>query len=500
MNTHADKTQENKNQSLANETSHKQNGSKSTFQFVDNRPEAIAQRKLQEITNNSPQAMQLRACQEMANNSPQAKQAAQLQTMADNHSSQQQQTIQKKENNTGLPDNLKIGMENLSGMSLDDVKVHRNSDKPAQLNAHAYAQGSEIHVASGQEKHLPHEAWHVVQQKQGRVQPTRQMKGKVNINDDVGLEKEADIMGAKAINMSSENSIQKKHIPFASNNLPYQLNKEKALWALGGAVVTGLGSYLLSMYNERQARLRQEEIIADFDTAIADAGYIDNAQVRENTFIRIALTQGIEADTAKDLFNESGAAVKDVVTGFDVAGDRKPSVKSAIEYLKNNEGATAFYVEVDIRNLGGLNSVLGHSGADELFREMTDASAVEANGLKSGKVKVASFRHGGDEFSFLVVAEDGSVNGGNVQSAMDDAARNILILTQSTRISKYNDAPDEPYKAENIIADIEHPKHKGEEAYYGTGVIYGIGQILGTDDNVNQSISTADLQVEAKKK
>ncbi len=134
----------------------------------------------------------------MANNSPQVKQAAQLQAMADNSSYQKQQPIQKKENNTGLPDNLKTGMENLSGMSLDDVKVHRNSDKPAQLQAHAYAQGTDIHLGPGQEKHLPHEAWHVVQQKQGRVKPTMQMKGKVNINDDAGLEKEADVMGAKA--------------------------------------------------------------------------------------------------------------------------------------------------------------------------------------------------------------------------------------------------------------------------------------------------------------
>ena len=70
--------------------------------------------------------------------------------------------LQRKANNTGLPDNLKSGIENLSGHSMDDVKVHYNSNKPAQLQAHAYAQGTDIHIASGQEKHLPHEAWHVV--------------------------------------------------------------------------------------------------------------------------------------------------------------------------------------------------------------------------------------------------------------------------------------------------------------------------------------------------
>src|SRR5690606_2994375 len=113
--------------------------------------------------------------------------------------------VQRVENNTGLPDQLKSGVENLSGYSLDDVNVHYNSAKPAQLNAHAYAQGTDIHIGPGQEQHLPHEAWHVVQQKQGRVKPTKQLKGKVNINDDSGLEKEADVMGAKALQMKSEN-------------------------------------------------------------------------------------------------------------------------------------------------------------------------------------------------------------------------------------------------------------------------------------------------------
>ena len=122
-----------------------------------------------------------------------------LQEKADSSNKVKQlQSTESKMNSTGLPDNLKTGVENLSGYSLDDVKVHRNSDKPAQLQAHAYAQGTDIHLGPGQEKHLPHEAWHVVQQKQGRVKPTMQMKEKVNINDDSVLEKEADVMGEKA--------------------------------------------------------------------------------------------------------------------------------------------------------------------------------------------------------------------------------------------------------------------------------------------------------------
>jgi len=116
------------------------------------------------------------------------------------------QPFQLKANKTGLPDNLKSGIESLSGISMDDVNVHYNSDKPFQLQALAYAQGTDIHVAPGQERHLPHEAWHVVQQKQGRVQATMQMKSGVNVNDDAGLEREADTMGRQALQNGGGNS------------------------------------------------------------------------------------------------------------------------------------------------------------------------------------------------------------------------------------------------------------------------------------------------------
>ena len=102
-------------------------------------------------------------------------------------------------NPNGLPPSLRAGIESLSGMDMGGVTVHRNSARPAQLNALAYAQGNEIHLGPGHDKHLPHEAWHVVQQKQGRVRPTLQLKGGVGISTDAGLEKEADVMGAKAL-------------------------------------------------------------------------------------------------------------------------------------------------------------------------------------------------------------------------------------------------------------------------------------------------------------
>jgi len=103
----------------------------------------------------------------------------------------------QQEQVTGLPDTLKASIEKLSGIAMDDVKVHYNSSKPAQMKALAYTQGTDIYLAPGQEKHLPHEAWHVVQQKKGRVEPTLQTKG-VGVNDNPSLEQEATVMGQKA--------------------------------------------------------------------------------------------------------------------------------------------------------------------------------------------------------------------------------------------------------------------------------------------------------------
>lgn len=194
MKTSAEKAQDNRGHAAAARARNEQNQTPASG-FVDNRAEAIQMKMLMQIPDNSARIQYL----------------AQLKRMANEHAAKQEPPVQKTPNHTGLPDNLKSGIENLSGYSMDDVKVHYNSEKPAQLQALAYTQGTDIHVAPGQEQHLPHEAWHVVQQKEGRVKPTLQLKDGVNVNDDAGLEKEADDMGAEALLMKMQNN-NSRHI------------------------------------------------------------------------------------------------------------------------------------------------------------------------------------------------------------------------------------------------------------------------------------------------
>ncbi|MBC3920859.1 DUF4135 domain-containing protein [Undibacterium sp. CY18W] len=214
-------------------------------QFADQRQQTRQLKAYSHMMQNSPRATQLRAMQHLMNQAVLQKAEGEelLQEKSVDHSTTQlagQSTAQP--NNTGLPNQLKAGIESLSGMSMDHVRVNYNSDKPAQLNAHAYAQGSEIHVAPGQERHVPHEAWHVVQQAQGRVRPTMQMKLGVPVNDDAGLETEADVMGAKALGVGTAISgkvVQNKGVgnqrtaapdysaasAYSSVVMPYQLMK-----------------------------------------------------------------------------------------------------------------------------------------------------------------------------------------------------------------------------------------------------------------------------------
>ena len=90
----------------------------------------------------------------------------------------------KSENKSQKIDkNLKSGVENLSGLNLDDVKIHYNSEKPTQIQFEKDIQGRDIHLAPGQEKHLSNH---------------NRIISNLSINNDSALEHEADILGKKS--------------------------------------------------------------------------------------------------------------------------------------------------------------------------------------------------------------------------------------------------------------------------------------------------------------
>lgn len=106
----------------------------------------------------------------------------------------QQKTEQPKQqgiNQTGIPTQRKLELERRSGLSFDDLRVYYNSEKPAKINALAYAEGTRVYMGPGQEGHLEHELQHVVQQKQGIVRQTTRING-LPVNDEPALETAAE--------------------------------------------------------------------------------------------------------------------------------------------------------------------------------------------------------------------------------------------------------------------------------------------------------------------
>jgi hypothetical protein len=103
-----------------------------------------------------------------------------------------------------MPEEVRGKMESAFGVDLSPVRIHEGSHVQA-AEALAYTQGTDIHFAPGQyqprsqrgQELLGHELTHVVQQAQGRVRATTQAKG-MGVNDDAGLEREADEMGVSA--------------------------------------------------------------------------------------------------------------------------------------------------------------------------------------------------------------------------------------------------------------------------------------------------------------
>jgi hypothetical protein len=152
MRTLNDKSQDNKTESVANSNANKNNNNEDGY-AQDNSPETL---KMQE--------------------------------WVDKVDSSEAKT---KKNNTGVPDALLHKMEQLSGLDLSEVKVYYNSEKPAEINAEAYAEGTNIYLGPGKKDLLEHELWHVVQQLQGRVKGDTEIDGK-KVNTSKSKEDEAD--------------------------------------------------------------------------------------------------------------------------------------------------------------------------------------------------------------------------------------------------------------------------------------------------------------------
>jgi hypothetical protein len=270
-----------------------------------------------------------------------------------------------------LPEPLRAGMHALSGVDLEQVRVHYNSSRPAQLQAAAYAQGNEIHLGPGQEQHLAHEAWHLVQQRQGRVKPTSQAAG-VAINDDTGLEREADQMGARAAQM--------KPLPHATTARPFadsprQATQRKAMDRLqppAGGPVAQLGKGDGKKNNDKpkpqvsakEARKRRQQS-ADDRAANNAAKYSRDSVKSQEKHLTVKevkeINKNIKGHGSQPGGNKQNAATTKSQAEAKQATDKKIAEKKAQEQARKNKQTEEWRKNFhdDKKDRGGAGGGLG---------------------------------------------------------------------------------------------------------------------------------------------
>ena len=176
-----------------------------------------------------------------------------------------------------------------------------------------------------------------------------------------------------------------------------------------------------------------------------------------------------QAGALRQLQQTAQRLATDAVTGLASRGGLTATLEDVIRFLPSSD-EQAFFVSADIKNLGGLNGSLGTSAADRHFRAMTDLFQQQLRAALGG-ARVIGYRLGGDEFGAIVV---GHVDGGRVKSAVAAADAAVRAYVQSARDKELATGK------ELRLADVEHPKHRGDAAYRGTGVVFADIQILPT--------------------
>ena len=163
------------------------------------------------------------------------------------------------------------------------------------------------------------------------------------------------------------------------------------------------------------------------------------------------IATGITKDQIEAM-REYGLMARDNVTGYFEGRSgrgRYWTVESAIRHV-HETGEQAHYVEMDLRNLGGLNAAIGHSKANEVFGAI---AAVVRSELSSISSEAAFFRHGGDELCAILV------------NGTTRAARSAFRRTDR-RVAKL--------AKEYGVDDIPHPKYRDDPDRRGVGMAFGL--------------------------
>ena len=210
--------------------------------------------------------------------------------------------------------------------------------------------------------------------------------------------------------------------------------------------------------------------------------FTSSGEDRRAIFLSLARRFGVDPESSVSLYGILLESRPEGLTGFEKAADRESTTLSAAEHVARTGGA-ALYVEIDVRNMGGLNDRLGRQKADQIFARI--AGIVERQMMAGALSSLADswpFRHGGDEFSFVVVGRRPGIG---------------LAQLEFSTVASLTRAGAEVKEQTREYAGVPHKKDK-EKRPFGTGIVWAISAIQpGVEPET--IFKTADLKLEKKK-
>lgn len=207
------------------------------------------------------------------------------------------------------------------------------------------------------------------------------------------------------------------------------------------------------------------------------ARFTSSGSDRRRRFRAAAESLGVSAETASELYEAIPTVANDALTGFERGTDRASTMVKAAAHC-GKTGTPGIYVEVDVRNLGGLNRELGREKADEVLARIAALAESSMAGLAS-ESDVLPFRHGGDEFSFIVVGRRPGSSSAGLEIAVASAMRSAELAIRAATMD---------------VAHVQHTKRAGA----GTGIVWGTATIEPGKDP-SAVFAVADRKVESKK-
>jgi GGDEF domain-containing protein len=117
--------------------------------------------------------------------------------------------------------------------------------------------------------------------------------------------------------------------------------------------------------------------------------------------VQTLLASGITTEQIESL-RDFGLMAQDNVTAYYEGRSGKGrfwTLEEAIRHVTET-AEESYYVEMDLRNLGGLNETIGSTKANEVYSAIAAIVRSEFSAVAS---ETAFFRHGGDETSAFLV-------------------------------------------------------------------------------------------------